>query len=259
MAEIAGRARAGRPGALLVVLVLAAFAVLIALGTWQVQRLQWKEGLLATIDARLAAEPASLAEVETVWAETGDVEYRPVRLGGTFDHEKEQFFLATHEGQSGWYVYSPLRLGDGRAIIVNRGFIPYDMKDAAGRDWQEPAGAVTFTALARNPLYEKPGWIVPDNNAADNVWYWKDFPAMRQAMGLDEEGTLPFFADIRAYEGEREARFPVPGVTRVALPNSHLQYAVTWYGLAAALAAVAGFMFFRKPETDEAERGNLNE
>jgi surfeit locus 1 family protein len=254
MAEIAGGMRAGRPGALFVILVLGALAVLLALGTWQVQRLQWKENLLATIEARIAAEPADLAEIEAAWAETGDVEYLPVRLSGTFEHDSAQYFLATHEGQSGWYVYTPLRLEEGRTIIVNRGFIPYDMKDAAARDWQEPEGEVTFTALARNPLYEKPGWIVPDNNPAGNVWYWKDYPAMRGAMGLDEETTLPFFADIGAYEGVRAQRFPVPGVTRVTLPNNHLQYAITWYGLAAALAGVAGFMFFRRPEADQPKR-----
>lgn len=245
-----------RPGPLLALCVLAAMAVLVSLGTWQVQRLQWKEALLARIEDRLDAEPAALEEIERVWNETGDVEYRPVRVSGTFDHAAEQHFLATHQGQSGWYVYTPLQLPDGRSLIVNRGFVPYDLKDPAARDWQEPAGTVEFTALARDPLFEKPGWIVPDNAPADNLWYWKDFDAMRRAMGLDSEATLPFFVDIRSVESKSNP-LPVPGVTRVRLPNNHLQYAVTWYGLALALAAVAGFMFFRKP--DEARRHGSND
>lgn len=237
---------ARRPGAVAVVLILAAFAALVALGTWQVRRLQWKEGLLARIDERIASDPLDLAATEAKWAQAGDVEYVPVSVEGRFDTDRAQFFLATHEGQSGWYVYTPLSLADGRTVIVNQGFVPYDLK--RGGDWRDGWDtALAFTALARDPLREKPSWIVPDNDPAANVWYWKDFPAMREAMGLQEAGTLPFFLDVRDYEGEAPAALPVPGVTRVSLPNNHLQYAITWYGLALALAAVAGFMFFRRP------------
>lgn len=240
---------ARRPGPLVIAIVFAAFAVLCALGTWQVQRLQWKEGLIAKIESRIASEPLSLDELEMLWAEEGDVEYTPVQIAGRFLYGREQYFLATHEGQSGWYVYTPLELKDGRHLIVNRGFVPYDMKDPGRRNWTEPEGEITFTALARDPLFEKPGWVVPDNAPQDNLWYWKDYPAMREAMGLDADSTLPFFADVRAYEGDVPP-LPVPGVTRISLPNNHLQYAITWYGLAGALAAVFGFMFFRKPETN---------
>ena len=236
-----------RPGPIFVVLALFTFAVLIGLGTWQVERLQWKEALLARIAERVAAEPLPPAELEALWASEGDVEYVPVTLSGTFDHGAEQHFLATHQGRSGWYVYTPLSLSDGRSVIVNRGFVPYDMKETGERPWREPQGEVAFTALARNPLDEKPGFIVPDNAPADNLWYWKDHAAMGEAMGLAADETLPFFVDIRAYEDEA-VDYPVPGVTQIALPNNHLQYAVTWYGLAAALAGVAGFMFLRRPE-----------
>lgn len=244
-----GLPAARRPGPLVIAIVFVAFAVLCALGTWQVQRLQWKEGLIAKIESRIAAQPLTLDGLEAVWAEEGDVEYTPVQLSGRFLYGREQHFLATHEGQSGWYVYTPLELEDGRHLIVNRGFVPYDMKDPVERNWTEPEGDVAFTALARDPLYEKPGWVVPDNAPGDNLWYWKDYPAMREAMGLDADSTLPFFADVRAYEGDVPP-LPVPGVTRISLPNNHLQYAITWYGLAGALAAVFGFMFLRKPEAN---------
>lgn len=231
----------------LVLSIAVAMGILLSLGTWQVQRLAWKEELLATIDSRIASEPKPLLEVEALYASEEDVEYVPVSLSGTFEHDAEQFFLATHQGQSGWYVYTPLRLSDGRALIVNRGFIPYDRRDPESREWEEVEGQVSFTALARNPLFEKPGFVVPDNRPDDNTWYWKDFPSMRDQMGLSDDETLPFFADARENPaGERT--YPVAGVTIIALPNNHLQYAVTWYGLAAALAAVAGFMFFRKPD-----------
>ncbi|WP_245451336.1 SURF1 family protein [Georhizobium profundi] len=241
-----------RPGPIFLVVILAAFGALIALGTWQVERLQWKEALLATIEQRIVAEPMALPEAEALFAAEQDVEYVPIRLSGTFDHASEQHFLATHQGQSGWYVYTPLTLEDGRSIIVNRGFVPYDMKNIADRPWQEPTGIVGFDALARNPLFEKPGFVVPDNAPADNLWYWKDFEAMREAMGLQTESLVPFFADIRTYDAPVNS-YPIPGVTQVALPNNHLQYAVTWYGLAAALAGVVGFMFLRRPQDSDRE------
>ncbi|WP_245409794.1 SURF1 family protein [Pararhizobium haloflavum] len=240
-----------RPGPIFVVAVLTVLAMLIALGTWQVQRLAWKEALLERIAERIAAPPLSLAQAEAQWAQQGEIEYVPVEVSGRFDHDGEQHFLATHQGQSGWYVYTPLELRDGRALIVNRGFIPYDRKEPATREWEEPEGIVSFTALARDPLAEKPSWIVPDNAPADNLWYWKDFAAMREAMGLAADATVPFFVDIRSYGADSGIRVPVPGVTQVDLPNNHLQYAVTWYGLAAALAVVAGFMFFRSPNRKE--------
>jgi surfeit locus 1 family protein len=233
--------------AILLVLVAAAFAVLIALGTWQVNRLQWKEALIATIEARVASPERPLADIEALWAEERDVEYVPVTVSGRFDHAREQHFLATFQGQSGWYVYTPLALADGRTVIVNRGFVPYDRKDPASRDWSEPAGVLSLTGLARNPLSEKPGFVVPDNAPESNVWYWKDFEAMRMAMGLRDTALVPFFVDV--VNSGTSAAWPAPGVTQVSLPNNHLQYAITWYGLAAALAGVAGFMFFRRPET----------
>lgn len=240
-----GPASERRIGAVFYVAVVLALALLIALGSWQVRRLQWKEGLLAAIDQRLEAPPLALDAALTQWQETGDVDYLPVRLGGTFRHGDEQHFLATHNGQSGWYVYTPLVLADGRSVIVNRGFVPYDLKAAADRPWTPVSGSVGFHGLARNPLFEKPGWLLPDNAPADRIWYWKDFSAMAAAMGLDTGETAPFFIDLTAYDDPAVVG-PIGGVTRVTLPNRHLQYAVTWFGLAAALALVAGYVVWRQ-------------
>ncbi|MCP4314682.1 MAG: SURF1 family protein [Hyphomicrobiales bacterium] len=228
----------------LLALVLPALAMLLLLGNWQLQRLQWKEGLIATIETRMKQKPVALEEIVAIWEQTGDVDYLPVSIEGTFLHDNEQHFLATHDGQSGWYVYTPLLLPDGRVIIINRGFVPYDMKDAANRSWTPIAGAVAIVGLARNPLAEKPGDLVPDNTPGDRTWYWKDFAAMAQAMGLQETDLVPFFVDVSTTNGEVSAG-PVGSVTRVSLPNNHLQYAFTWFGLAAALIIVAGFYMWR--------------
>ena len=115
--------------------------------------------------------------------------------------------------------------------------MPYDLKDPATRPRGQPEGEVTVTGLARDPLAEKPSSIVPDNDPAKNIFFWKDINAMAATAGLPQgAGVLPFFID--AGPAPNPGGWPVGGVTLVELPNNHLQYAVTWYGLAAALAGV---------------------
>ena len=226
------------------ILGIVGIAILVSLGTWQVERLAWKEGLLATIDHRIHSAPRPLAGIERQFAETGDVEYGPVEAEGAFDHAGERHFLATYEGQSGFFVYTPLKLADGRFVLVNRGFVPYDRKDPATRAQGQIAGPVTITGLARNPLADKPSSMVPDNDPAKNIFYWKDRDAMGRSAGLDPALLVPFFIDANSVPNP--GGLPVGGVTIVDLPNNHLQYAVTWYGLAAALAGVLGVWLWRR-------------
>lgn len=221
------------------------FGCLVALGTWQLERLAWKEALIATIEARIHAAPAPLAEVERAFAETGDVEYRPVSAKGTFLHGSERHFFATWRGAAGYYVYTPLALADGRLVFVNRGFVPFDRKDPATRAAGQLAGPQTVLGLARGPLGAKPSSLLPDNDPAANIFYWKDLAAMKATAGLPAgAGIIPFFIDAAA-EPANPGGLPIGGVTLVELPNSHLQYALTWYGLAAALAGVVGVVLWR--------------
>jgi surfeit locus 1 family protein len=238
--------RSGGVRALAIFILLAsAFAVLLALGTWQVQRLQWKEGLLTSIEERTNAAPIEFAEAERRFRTEGSVEYWPVTVRGSFLHAAERHFFTTWKGQSGFNVYTPLMLADGRAVFVNRGFVPYDRKDPATRGEGQLEGPVEITGLARDPLYEKPSFIVPDNEPDKNVFYWKDMAAMSETAGLPA-GTevVPFFID--AGEAPVPGGLPIGGVTLIDLPNSHLQYAITWYGLAAALAAVTAVFVWRR-------------
>jgi surfeit locus 1 family protein len=230
-----GRPARGFPWTVLVA-GLAAMAILVGLGTWQVNRLAWKEGLIATIDGRIASSPRPLAEIERFFTDTGDVDYRPVTLRGTYRNDRESHFLATWKGASGFFVYTPLELPDARSILVNRGFVPFDRKDSATRADGQVGGEVEIVGLARNPLAEKPSWIVPDNDLAKNVFYWKDIGAMAARAGIDPARLVPFFVD--AGNAPNPGGLPAGGVTMVDMPNNHLQYAVTWYGLAAALVAV---------------------
>ncbi len=235
-----------RRGRLSVILALivggAAFAVLLMLGNWQVQRLQWKEALLATIEERIHAEPRPLDEVLSSAPAVADLEYTPVVLEGVFVHAAERHFFATWKGASGFFVYTPLLRPQGDHVFVNRGFVPYDRKDPATRPRSLVEGSVEVTGLLRAPLVEKPSSILPDNDPAKNLFYWKDIRAMAASSGLPDN-VLGVFVD--ANDAPNEGRLPVGGVTIIDQPNNHLQYALTWYGLAAALAVVFGIMLWR--------------
>lgn len=228
---------------LLVAFSVPVLALLLVLGTWQVKRLQWKEALIARIEARIAAEPVPLEEIAALHAGGGDIDYRPTELEGAFLHEGERHYLATWEGRSGFFVHTPMRLSDGHTVFVNRGFVPYDRKDPATRPEGQVPGVVEIGGLARTAPVDKPSFIVPDNEPAKNIFYWKDLPAMIRTAGLAGEEVYPFYVD--ADDTPNPGGLPVGGVTRINLPNNHLHYAVTWYGLAFALVVVVGYLLLR--------------
>jgi surfeit locus 1 family protein len=230
---------------ILLTLTVVALAMLISLGNWQMRRRAWKEDLVAKIETRVAADPLPLSDALTRLREGGDIEYLPVTVTGTFLNDGEQHVLSTWQGQSGWNVFAPMQtVGDRAILFVNRGFVPYDRKDPATRPESLPEGPQTVTGLARMPVNAKPSMLAPENNPAKNEYYWKDLAAMTAAAGLDGETVLPFFVD--AGPGPDPLKLPAGGVTIIDLPNNHLQYALTWYGLAGALAVVAGVFLWRR-------------
>ena len=241
--EIHMRKSGWRFWAALVVLP-AAMAILLSLGTWQVQRLYWKEGLLAAIEQRSNTEPVSISAIDAAQDAGEAIEYQAAYATGRFRNDSERHFFATFNGQTGYYVYTPLELADGRYLFVNRGFVPYDLKEPASRPQSLLEGEQRVTGLARARLSEKPSFMVPENDEAQNIFYWKDLDRMAASAGLPADKVLPFFLDADAT--------PVPGglprggVTVIDLPNSHLQYAVTWYGLALALAGVSLFAWLKR-------------
>lgn len=219
--------------------ILVGTGVLLALGTWQVQRLQWKEALIARVEQRRTADPASLAQIEALWHETGDVDYRPVNLSGRFDHSREQYYFNTLNGVVGWNVFTPLLLEDGRVAFVNRGFVPDERREPQTRIVGQVEGPQEVTGLARNPLQEKPNPFVPDNKPGENVFFWRSLAGMAQSAQLEPATLVPFFVD--AGNAPVPGGLPIGGTTRISFPNNHLQYAITWYGLALALLGVGGY------------------
>jgi surfeit locus 1 family protein len=216
-------------------LALPALAILLGLGTWQLQRLEWKEELIAKIEARVEQPPASMAEAERQAA--GNPEYARVKVRGAFRHEGEQLLWAPDPRQGpGYHVYTPLRLGDGRFVLVNRGYVTEALKSPSARPQGQIAGEVDVTGLLREPPQR--GMFSPDHDAKTGVWYWRDFDGMaRAALGAEAGKAVRLFLDAEA-EPPNPGGWPQGGTTRLTLPNHHLEYALTWYGLAAALIGV---------------------
>ncbi|MCB1465036.1 MAG: SURF1 family protein [Nitratireductor sp.] len=230
---------------LVLVCILAATTVLVALGTWQVRRLAWKEALIASVEARRQEAPITLDGMVDQWQRDQDVDYLPVTLSGEFDHAREVFFYTTFGGKVGWDVLAPLVLADGRVAIVDRGFVPDALRDPKERGPGQIRGEVTVTGLARNPQFDKPNSFVPDNRPDKREFYWKDFAAIAQTMDLQRDDTLvPFIVD--AGPSDIPGGFPRGGTTLIEFPNNHLQYAITWYGLALACVGVGGFFLFSR-------------
>jgi surfeit locus 1 family protein len=219
------------------VMTLAGLAILVSLGNWQMRRLAWKEGLIAAIAERKGAAPVSVSEVEWRAKAGGDIEYTRVKAAGRLLNDKELHLYAFDEKLGpGYQVITPLLQADGSVVLVNRGYVPQDLKDPATRQAGQLTGDVEIIGLARRPGAK--GTFDPDNDAAKNIWYWRDLVGMAAAaVGTHGPRTVPFFIDAEAAP-EPPGGWPKGGVTRLELPNRHLEYALTWYGLAAALAAV---------------------
>jgi surfeit locus 1 family protein len=216
-------------------LTLAALAVLIGLGVWQLQRLQWKEGLIAKIEARTKAAPTTLAEATAMAARGEDPSYTRVRVSGRYDHAKERYLFALSEGRAGWHVIAPLETEAGETVLIDRGFVPDNLKAPASRAKGEVEGVVAVTGIVRLP--DRPGAFTPDNEPEANRWFWRDEDAMARSMFPGESVRVaPFF--LEAEKGEAAGGWPEGGQTRLDLPNNHLQYAITWFLLAAALVGV---------------------
>jgi len=225
------------------VMTVVGIAILISLGNWQMRRLAWKEGLIAAITERTHAEPVPLAGAEAR-AKTGDVEYLRVKAKGRLINDRELYLYAPDARYGpGFDVITPLKLADGSVVLVNRGYVPQELKDPAARAAGQPDGEVEIVGLVRRP--ETAGLFTPTNEAAKNFWYWRDLDAMAAAaLGPERPRLVPFFIDAEA-EPAPPGGWPKGGTTRVELPNRHFEYALTWYGLAAALAAV--FLVFAIP------------
>ena len=221
----------------LLLLALAACAGFVALGSWQVQRLHWKQDLIARVGQRVHAAPVPAPGPQD-WPRVSAAadEYRRVKASGTLLTAQAAKVQASTELGSGYWLMAPLRAADGSVIMINLGFI--SMEQARSALPLQPAGAFEVSGLLR--ISEPGGGFLRDNDPAADRWYSRDVAAIAATRGLP--APAPYFIDADAASaarlpaGDGAGVAPVGGLTVIAFHNSHLVYALTWYGLALMMA-----------------------
>jgi surfeit locus 1 family protein len=207
------------------------FLVLIGLGTWQVQRLHWKVALIAKMNANLSAAPLTLAEILKL--PNDEAQYRHVAVDGRFDNAGEAYAFGTDaDGKPVFHVLTPLILSDGRALMVDRGIVPQQMRDPKTRRAGELEGIQHVVGVWRTP--DPPNLFTPKPNLAKREWFSRDVKAIARSDGVQLVAPVLVEVDATPVPGG----WPKGGQTVVSLPNNHLQYAITWYLMAAGLLAV---------------------
>jgi surfeit locus 1 family protein len=216
-----------------------ACAGFVALGMWQVQRLHWKEGLIARIEGHLKATPVD-APGPMQWASiTRDDEYLRVRVRGHFLHEATTAVRASTVLGSGYWTLTPLKTDAGFIVLVNRGFVPPEMRAHQRQPTpgeskeQEVIGLLRFT--------EPGGGFLQSNDPSTDRWTSRDVTGIASARGLTGSPVAPYFIDAEANPGSH-VEWPRAGLTVVKFSNNHLQYAVTWFVLAILSVAGIGYL-----------------
>ena len=211
--------------------------VLILLGIWQVERLQWKLDLIARVDARVHAEPQP-APGAAAWGgiNAADDEYRHVTAAGMLLNDAETHVYASTDLGPGYWVLTPLKTGDGTTILINRGFVPTDRRDPRTRPEGQISEPTMVTGLLR--ISEPRGTLLRSNVPADDRWYSRDVAAIASARHLDN--VAPYFID--ADKTANPGGLPVGGLTQIVFPNSHLVYAFTWFGMAIMSLGMTGYL-----------------
>jgi surfeit locus 1 family protein len=205
------------------------FAILCGLGIWQLERLQWKEKLIADLNARVSAPPVALPAVPEQAAD----EFRRVRARVQFAPAEHALVytpgsaLRPDVPGAGYWVLAPAKSGRG-TIVINRGYVAPDKRGNVGA---APSGDVEIVGALRWP--EEATYFTPRDEPGNNVWYRRDPASIAAAKNWG--AVAPFYIE---QEAPQLSGAPKAGPLVVRLSNNHLQYAITWFGLAGALAAV---------------------
>ena len=210
---------------------LLAFGLTVAAGTWQVQRLEWKQGLIRELaDAQQAAPRNGLPTDES---ELNALQFRPVKLSGNWISGREFHITPRYlHDQFGYWVIAPLKLNDGRTVLVNRGWVPGAKKELSTRPETKARGAVTLTGLVR--VGAERNYFTPQNQPEKNLWFGRDIEEMSDVGQLHR--VVPVMVDA---VGEQKAdKLPIPSDGIIRLRNDHLSYIITWYGIALGVLVI---------------------
>jgi surfeit locus 1 family protein len=238
--------------------VIPLLAMLIGLGVWQLQRLDWKRDLIALRAERVVSPALDLVPrsridnisdpnrfgtrlspqsgIETISADPAAFEYRPIRLAGAFRHDGAIHLVSRiHDGQVGEQLVTPLVLATGSVVLVDRGWVPPRGAGGTPQRYDRSDGAVVVDGYIR--LFAPPGRFTPDNEPATDTWFWLDSAAIAQLLGTPVVGAF-YVQSAPDDAATAQATPPIGSIPDIALRNPHLQYALIWFGVAAALAGV---------------------
>jgi surfeit locus 1 family protein len=227
-----------------------ALALLLYLGWWQVERLQWKADLIEELQIRSAAPAISMPTDSRIMVE--DLVFRTVTVTGHYNHAAEMRLLnQVRDGLPGINLFTPLTRSDGGGILlVNRGWVPFDWQGTPLED-QGEVTEVEITGVVRVP--EPPNWLTPANEPDKNNWYHADLPEMARTAGILAVTDYYIYAtDESLTSGEaRPLLSPDPNIWTASLRNNHLTYAITWFSLAGALLIIYVIYHTRRRGKDE--------
>ena len=224
-------------------------ALFVGLGVWQLQRRIEKHALIAALTERLAAAPGALPVPSQWTALTPERdEFRRVSFSATYEPRPDAMVYSSGSAVRddisgpGTWAFLPARLPGGETVVVNAGFVQNTMQDRTQQDravtqliTSEP---VMLTGYVRFP--EAAGTLTPPENPAKRLWFTRDHLAMARALGWGEGGrqVAPFYIDLE--QPAPASGVPKPGPLQVHLKDDHLQYAITWFGLAGAVLIAFG-------------------
>lgn len=244
----AGKPRSNRA---IIVTTVICVGLLLALGTWQVFRLQWKERLIEAREAALSANPVTMADIEAGFEHGYDVDFLKVRMTGEYRHDATRYVYRSRGKRPGVQVITPFIDQTGFVVLADRGFID-ETQIGSAQGLRQPEGKITITGITRSRAGDR-NLFSPEPDLARKVWYWYDLPAIAASLpedvSADVAGQPPIMASVfvqvepGAEPGEEKS--PEPEDLKVELPNNHLQYALTWYSLALVLM-VMSWLFIRR-------------
>lgn len=219
-----------RPALWMTVAAIPALAILVWLGSWQVMRMHWKNDLISSFTTRAHAEAIQPPQGD----KAADLQFQRISISGVWMHHAEiQLTGRTFEGTAGYHVITPMKLDDGRVLLLNRGWVSQDYRKPEKRPSTLAAGQQQFEAIIRLPATK--GYFVPENDLEDDHWFTlniQEIAAHRNLSGV----IMAYTADVLRPEGPYV--LPIGAAVTIDIPNNHWNYALTWYGLALGLIGV---------------------
>ena len=205
----------------ILIIGLAGIAVLLSLGVWQVQRLTWKQGILAEIDAKISGAPIALPVAPNVTTH----KYQPVEISGRFVENRIRVLVSQKLIGAGYRIIQPFQTKD-RVILIDRGFVKIDQIEDLRNDQASVLGNLHWPDEVDD--------YTPEPDMKRDIWFARDVTALADTLNTD-----PILVIAREITPDSEKVSPIP-ISSSGIPNDHLQYAITWFALAAVWAGMSG-------------------